>query len=304
MPKSRSVNSHLNIISSSFSGLEKQKNELDGQNGAKDNSGHDKDGGRNLGDHGRMDTEKSMRSGEPNNEMDNDNEDYENENHGSGNDYCNLESTSGSGMGQHRNRISLSFQNENSSSSSSSSASSSRSSSASSTSSAHSGTLTISKYDDENDNDQLIHSSSSKSNANTPTKSEPFEHVSSYRSSLSHSNEASKNDENGLQSFSSNSEKMANDGARSESGLSQGERKKDGKKSKQTASFYCDVCSAAFNQKIHLTKHSAKHTGIKPFKCKHFLLQNRTSWIRIPQCFWLFLLQAASVRIRPSNEVT
>lgn len=44
-----------------------------------------------------------------------------------------------------------------------------------------------------------------------------------------------------------------------------GEEKK--KKSKQQASFYCDVCNAAFNQKIHLTKHSAKHTGIKPFKC-------------------------------------
>lgn len=44
-----------------------------------------------------------------------------------------------------------------------------------------------------------------------------------------------------------------------------GDEKK--KKSKQQASFYCDICNAAFNQKIHLTKHSAKHTGIKPFKC-------------------------------------
>lgn len=42
---------------------------------------------------------------------------------------------------------------------------------------------------------------------------------------------------------------------------------KQRKKSKQAASFLCDVCKAAFNQKIHLTKHSAKHTGIKPFKC-------------------------------------
>lgn len=262
MPKSRSVNSHLNIISStsSFSAIDKQKSELDNENGAKVNSARDKEG-----DHG-MDAEKSLT--EQNNELDNENDDYENENHSSGNDYCNLESASSNrGMGQHRNRISLSFQNENSSSSSSSSASSSRSSSASSTSSAHSGTLTLGKYDDENDHHQLIHSSSSKLNGNTPTKSEPFEHVSSYRSSLSHSNKGAQNDENGLQSFSSNSEKMANDGARSESGLSQGERKKDGKKSKQTASFYCDVCSAAFNQKIHLTKHSAKHTGIKPFKC-------------------------------------
>lgn len=47
-------------------------------------------------------------------------------------------------------------------------------------------------------------------------------------------------------------------------GSSSDEKKK---KSKQTASFYCDICNAAFNQKIHLTKHSAKHTGIKPFKC-------------------------------------
>lgn len=31
--------------------------------------------------------------------------------------------------------------------------------------------------------------------------------------------------------------------------------------------FNCDQCDAKFNQKIHLTKHSAKHTGIKPFKC-------------------------------------
>lgn len=38
-------------------------------------------------------------------------------------------------------------------------------------------------------------------------------------------------------------------------------------KSKANASFFCDICNAAFNQKIHLTKHSAKHTGIKPFKC-------------------------------------
>ena len=39
------------------------------------------------------------------------------------------------------------------------------------------------------------------------------------------------------------------------------------KKQKSQANFFCDVCNAAFNQKIHLTKHSAKHTGIKPFKC-------------------------------------
>ena len=39
------------------------------------------------------------------------------------------------------------------------------------------------------------------------------------------------------------------------------------KQSKRTASFNCDVCKAAFNQKIHLKNHSAKHTGIKPFKC-------------------------------------
>jgi uncharacterized Zn-finger protein len=47
--------------------------------------------------------------------------------------------------------------------------------------------------------------------------------------------------------------------------LSYGDDKK--KKLKQQASFFCDVCHASFNQKIHLTKHSAKHTGIKPFKC-------------------------------------
>jgi len=47
--------------------------------------------------------------------------------------------------------------------------------------------------------------------------------------------------------------------------LSSGEDKK--KKPKQQATFNCDVCHASFNQKIHLTKHSAKHTGIKPFKC-------------------------------------
>lgn len=45
------------------------------------------------------------------------------------------------------------------------------------------------------------------------------------------------------------------------------ESKEKKTKSKANASFFCDICHAAFNQKIHLTKHSAKHTGIKPFKC-------------------------------------
>jgi uncharacterized Zn-finger protein len=39
---------------------------------------------------------------------------------------------------------------------------------------------------------------------------------------------------------------------------------------KSTASFLCEICNAVFNQKIHLTKHSAKHTGIKPFKCNEW----------------------------------
>lgn len=46
-----------------------------------------------------------------------------------------------------------------------------------------------------------------------------------------------------------------------------GGSEKSSKKQKSTSVFHCEVCQAAFNQKIHLTKHSAKHTGIKPFKC-------------------------------------
>ncbi len=42
---------------------------------------------------------------------------------------------------------------------------------------------------------------------------------------------------------------------------------KQRKRQRTNASFFCDICKAVFNQKIHLTKHSAKHTGIKPFKC-------------------------------------
>ncbi|CAF0965676.1 unnamed protein product [Brachionus calyciflorus] len=45
------------------------------------------------------------------------------------------------------------------------------------------------------------------------------------------------------------------------------ESNKNKKTSKTNATFFCEICNAAFNQKIHLTKHTAKHTGIKPFKC-------------------------------------
>jgi len=31
--------------------------------------------------------------------------------------------------------------------------------------------------------------------------------------------------------------------------------------------FKCDICGKGFNQRIHLQKHKAKHTGIKPYKC-------------------------------------
>lgn len=39
------------------------------------------------------------------------------------------------------------------------------------------------------------------------------------------------------------------------------------KQTKSNHRFLCEICQQVFNQKIHLTKHSAKHTGIKPFKC-------------------------------------
>ncbi|KAK3594359.1 hypothetical protein CHS0354_031739 [Potamilus streckersoni] len=50
--------------------------------------------------------------------------------------------------------------------------------------------------------------------------------------------------------------------------LSEGQQMGRRRKYPTSRPFKCDVCTLAFNQRIHLKKHMSKHTGIKPFKCQ------------------------------------
>ncbi|KAL3859529.1 hypothetical protein ACJMK2_009745 [Sinanodonta woodiana] len=76
-------------------------------------------------------------------------------------------------------------------------------------------------------------------------------------------------------SYTATSSSMGSESAENEASdtshipmLSEGQQMGRRRKYPTSRPFKCDMCTLAFNQRIHLKKHMSKHTGIKPFKCQ------------------------------------